>query len=692
MNPSNIDPADFLTLVKTRRSIRQFESKPVPSEVLTKIVDAGVWAPTGSNRQELRFRIITDRDDLEALWQAKPHIKNPQAAILVYADLSDPYYAPLASRPHKLQLPLMDVGAACQNMLLTAHAFGLGAVWVSVSPYWHKAEALFKRFQTLENVRLSSAIFLGYPARVPDITQSVHAGKKIQRAAPEEYHLKIPLVSRVLLLHSLPRDHPNLGSQALSQGLREAIHNRMGDIPVAVLFHKDLHLQSFIPRLEALMDLEPAEALVQFRELVLEARAHTKYSAISELPFFAIVPTFLAPIWRLQRFSRRVYRKLISILYKPDLANPIEEPWVDDPLFGHRGRLGMNSLPPSLYIENKEIRLREKRVFGEKRAYRSALNLHKWLPRVFDLPLPLRPGSAGLYLMDWAQLVLVDGDGHLADPFWRTALRSLFNAALAKELGATTYSVNQTVDLGDPVLRRLAKYVYSHIDGVVLREPRSVEAVKGLGVRGSKLMLAADCAILVKDFRNAEAEELADRYEIAEGSIGLILRGDVQNDIAYWRAAVLQIQDVTKRPVVFLSSCEIADLAVGRQIQEKTGITVIEGLSDYELFVPFIRRFDAIISQRYHPLYFSLMANVPFLPLLGNTFKAKGLLQHFAYDVEVLDRPSLEELTMSVKHLLENADAIRARLPDVHSKLQSLAQLNVAMVPVHGDKRSDPRL
>ncbi|MBM3299114.1 MAG: nitroreductase family protein, partial [Deltaproteobacteria bacterium] len=101
---------DLLDLIKTRRSIRQFTSDPVPAEVLREIVHAGIWAPTGSNQQEVRFYVTTDPADIRALWTAKPHIKNPQAAILVYVDLSGEYYQNLRQRLHTLQLPLMDVG------------------------------------------------------------------------------------------------------------------------------------------------------------------------------------------------------------------------------------------------------------------------------------------------------------------------------------------------------------------------------------------------------------------------------------------------------------------------------------------------------------------------------------------------------------------------------------------------------
>ena len=61
IDPGNkVDPDAFLALVKSRRSMRQFKSSDVPKELIEKIIDAGRYSPTGSNRQGATFVVIKD--------------------------------------------------------------------------------------------------------------------------------------------------------------------------------------------------------------------------------------------------------------------------------------------------------------------------------------------------------------------------------------------------------------------------------------------------------------------------------------------------------------------------------------------------------------------------------------------------------------------------------------------------------
>lgn len=687
---SELDPTPLMELIKTRRSIRQFTDQPVPRALLEQIVEAGVWAPTGSNRQEVRFQIVTDPQDVRALWEAKPHIKNPQAAIMVYADLSDPYYADLSQRPHTMQLPLLDIGAACQNMLLAAHALGLGACWVSISPYWHRGRPVFKRFETDPQLRLGSVILLGYPARLPDLATTTHAGKPVQRADPAAYQLTPPPITRVLVLHSLPRDRPNLGAQALSEGLRRAVHARMGETPIGILGRDDPHLRAYTKAIHALINLEPNEALIRFNALVEQAVGDVLRAVeIPDRPFAESLHTFLTvprraiALWRRgqgrwRQVAARLGRGARRARYS---RKSLSDPWVPDPLFGLEPARPPLALGAGIVLKDRELRPRAQMTPAEARVYQWAQRLHHRLSPFFAAPLVPGPNLHAQRLFAWAQVVLLDGDGHIADPFRDAALRSFFDLALAKALGAAAYSVNQTVDIAHPVLRRLARAVYNRIDGVIVREPQSVQALEELGVRASQITLAADCAILADERRDAEADRLMERFGVPEGAIGLVLRGDMAPDLDYWTRAVQQIEAQTGRKVIILSSCEQDDLPFGRQLGQATGATVIEGLTDYALFISFVRHLSLVITQRYHPLYFSLMAGVPILPLLGNTFKARGLLQHFEYPADVLDAPALETLIDSVMRILADSEAIRARIPAIRERLRELAWQNVHMLP-----------
>ena len=58
---------DIFELIKTRRSIRNYEEKPVLKETISKIVEAGIWAPSSLNRQPWRFVVANDPDTLTEL-------------------------------------------------------------------------------------------------------------------------------------------------------------------------------------------------------------------------------------------------------------------------------------------------------------------------------------------------------------------------------------------------------------------------------------------------------------------------------------------------------------------------------------------------------------------------------------------------------------------------------------------------
>ena len=662
----------LMELIATRRSIRQFTSEPVPDEMLERVCEAAIWAPTGSNQQEIRLYPTTDPADIGALRAAKPHIKNPQAAILVYADVSSEYYHDLSQRPHKAGLPFMDVGAACQNMLLVAHSLGLGACWLNVSPHMVSALPVFKRLRVKPNMRLVAGLFLGYPARVPELASARHCGRRVQREHLDSYLLDMPPVSRVVHVHSIRRDHANLGAQAMSAGLRGALHSVLGDVPFGLIdVLDDPHLSPYKGTLSHVTEMEPHDALKLFKAEVKRAGgAATRARAIRDVPFAWLCN----PLGQLNRFARRLVD-----------GSPRDRAFsvLSDPLFSTRQDSTLiPEYPVGCVTRNGEIRVPDK-TFWLRNEDRLAYRAGRVFPSLYESATPLR-AAAALRLLNWAQVVILDANGHVADLFYKGALRALFNLALAKSLGAAVYAVDVTVAVQNPALSALVKYVFNSIDGVVLREPMSKGILLDIGVKQEKIRVGADCAILANQSDEARAQRLAEEFAVDERSVGLVLRGDMSPAIDLWVDVVRRIRERFHRDVVFLSSCERQDLKFGQALGQRTGIKVIHGLNDFAVFVPFVRRLEVLVTQRYHPIYFSIMAGVPFVPLLGNTSKARGLLQHFDYPCKVLDLESATDPTEVVISALDkvllNADDIRLRLPGIRAHLERLAWTNVEML------------
>jgi nitroreductase len=115
---------ELLEGIYSRRSQRHFTGEPVARDQLVEIVRAGTWAPSGLNNQPWRFVIVTDgsvRDRMAELTKYSRIVREATACLAVFIDREVMYHE---VKDHQA------MGACLQNMLLAAHALGLGAVWL----------------------------------------------------------------------------------------------------------------------------------------------------------------------------------------------------------------------------------------------------------------------------------------------------------------------------------------------------------------------------------------------------------------------------------------------------------------------------------------------------------------------------------------------------------------------------------
>lgn len=124
------DPG-FLQLILNRRSIKEYRPRPVSRQHLEAIVECGRHAPSGMNRQQTTFYVITDPELLSAITRLVSE-KLP-----AFAGQDCRYGAPalilltnLKSNPVALQ----DTACAMENMMLAACSLGLGSRWIN-QPY-----------------------------------------------------------------------------------------------------------------------------------------------------------------------------------------------------------------------------------------------------------------------------------------------------------------------------------------------------------------------------------------------------------------------------------------------------------------------------------------------------------------------------------------------------------------------------
>ena len=152
-----VTESSFFHTLLSRRSIRRYEPRPVPEELIERILTAAIWAPSAHNRQPWRFVVIREagtkvalatamgdklRRDLEADGAPESVIAKDvnrsyeritKAPMLVLICLSmaemDRYPDELRQR-NEWVMAAQSTAMAGQNLLLAAHALGLGACWM----------------------------------------------------------------------------------------------------------------------------------------------------------------------------------------------------------------------------------------------------------------------------------------------------------------------------------------------------------------------------------------------------------------------------------------------------------------------------------------------------------------------------------------------------------------------------------
>ena len=152
---------ETLQAIKTRRSIRRFLDKPVTREMARSLLEAAMFAPSVGNEQPWQFVVLDERellDKVPSICATASMCRQAPLAILVCADSS------LEKYPN---FWVQDCSAATENILLAAHAQGLGAVWVGIYPLTDRIVAFRRLLGLPEEITPISLVPLGYPNETP---------------------------------------------------------------------------------------------------------------------------------------------------------------------------------------------------------------------------------------------------------------------------------------------------------------------------------------------------------------------------------------------------------------------------------------------------------------------------------------------------------------------------------------------
>lgn len=149
--------------IMTRCSIRKFKQQPVEEGKIDTLLRAGMAAPTSRDMQPWHFVVIKDAAAREKYAATNPRhgdkIRQTPLIIIVCGDTTR--MQPGEARDFWIE----DCSAASENLLLEAHALGLGAVWTTIYPLAENIENIRKKLNLSGNLIPLNAIRVGYPGR-----------------------------------------------------------------------------------------------------------------------------------------------------------------------------------------------------------------------------------------------------------------------------------------------------------------------------------------------------------------------------------------------------------------------------------------------------------------------------------------------------------------------------------------------
>lgn len=171
---------DLIEALETRRSIRNFQDRPVECEVITKLITLATQAPSAMNAQPWAFVVITDKNKLEE------YSTRAKEFLLSNMDLHPlmEKYRPLLSRKafnifYKAPVvvaiyakpegpaPDDDTCLAAQNFMLAAHNEGLGTCWIGFSKDFLNLGEVKAELGVPAEYTAAAPMILGYPATQP---------------------------------------------------------------------------------------------------------------------------------------------------------------------------------------------------------------------------------------------------------------------------------------------------------------------------------------------------------------------------------------------------------------------------------------------------------------------------------------------------------------------------------------------
>ncbi len=150
--------------IMTRASVRSYTTEVVNDSLVNKILRAGMAAPTAANQQPWKFVVVNEqalKDSITAAFEYTKMVESCSFAVVVCGDMDDLFTGDVPDGGFWVE----DCSAAAENMLLAAHALGIGGVWCGIYPLKDREQRLRSILNLPSNLTPLNVMAFGYPAQ-----------------------------------------------------------------------------------------------------------------------------------------------------------------------------------------------------------------------------------------------------------------------------------------------------------------------------------------------------------------------------------------------------------------------------------------------------------------------------------------------------------------------------------------------
>jgi nitroreductase len=164
----------IMDIIRNRRSIRKYQDKPLPEDVVNALLEAAKHAPSARNLQPLEYKVITSKALMAKLSDGLVTVmQNMGMPLKGPPDMKPDFFrgAPLliiVTAPKDSMFGATEAGLAVQNIMLYATSMNLGTCFIGMAREIARDKNLLEMLHIADNMSIAAAVICGYPDESPE--------------------------------------------------------------------------------------------------------------------------------------------------------------------------------------------------------------------------------------------------------------------------------------------------------------------------------------------------------------------------------------------------------------------------------------------------------------------------------------------------------------------------------------------